>query len=281
MVPNRKCFLLFLLLGGFLFFPASMSLAEEQRAAAVPCRSQEFFDVQAVVEWLMSYDRAAWSTSDLVLAAPPERLKELGREWFCVKRGSAWECLYGRFNPDANRYEGVFHFRSQADGGFKETDAPFPTEQADKFGRVLSDMDRNLPAEIGASRFRFNTYIRVLPDNKIELWLLPASQHDGTLVLGGELRLLFDPEGGKLLERRFPHPEIRFGKPNKNLDFKIVHEDEESPTVGDVFFLLQNRSQFKSIMIVNRSCTSSLLEVEGQPPVWVRIQRDGGPKAEK
>src|SRR5215469_16149598 len=58
------------------------------------------FDVNAATaDWLMAYDRAAWLTSDSVLALPEASRADLGPEWLCVEGKGVWSALYGRYDP--------------------------------------------------------------------------------------------------------------------------------------------------------------------------------------
>jgi hypothetical protein len=62
-----------------------------------------------VVQWLVAYDKVAWKTSDLVMAADQAELARLGREWFCFKDAKGvWHAIYGKL--ENNKFDQVFHY---------------------------------------------------------------------------------------------------------------------------------------------------------------------------
>ena len=227
---------------------------------------------EEIARWLLGYDWAAWKSSDLVMTLPEAELGKLGAEWFCLESEASWDCFYGRFDPEADRYEVSFHYRSESGGEFAPSDAPYSAGMATIFGRAIARSSQELPPEIASTPYKFNTYVRIGAAQQVEVWWIPAGQQDGTLVYGDDLRHTLDPDGSSILDTRFTYTGLMAGKGNPEVELTIDNTERDVPTVGQIFFLLQFRSQFKDVFIINRAYVTTFLE-DGPTKAWLHTER--------
>ena len=235
---------------------------------------------EEIARWLVGYDWAAWRSSDLVMALPQEELGKLGTEWFCMESGEAWDCFYGRYDAEADRYDVSYHYRSDKGGEFAPSDAPYPAGIATIFGRALARSAQALPQEIAGSPFTFNKYVRRGADEKVEVWWIPAGQNDGTLVYGADLRHTLDADGGRILDTQLTTSGLMAGKADPRRELNIDNTRRDVPTVGQIFFLLQFRDQFKDVFIVNRAYVTKFFD-DGTNQAWLHAERKLPKKSKK
>ncbi|MCB1036866.1 MAG: hypothetical protein KDD47_23775 [Acidobacteria bacterium] len=234
---------------------------------------REFWANDEIARWLHSYDWVAWHSSDLVLQESPEEVSRLGKEWFCFERENRWHAVYGRYEPDSETYQVVFHYVYDAETGFQPADDPAHEELFVAYGRALRNSLDGIPAAVAELGIRFNTYIRPLDDGRLSVWVLPGGQPDGTLIYGGELHFVFDSTGRELLAESRNFSDFYAASPDAELALEINRQGNEVPSVGDVFFVLNFRDQFESVTIRTRCFVTRMLEVDGEDAAWVQVHR--------
>jgi len=234
---------------------------------------EEFNARSEAAMWLLRYDRAAWKTSDLVMHAPPHELQKLGPEWYCSESDRTWDCYYGRYEPEADRYTIVFHYRSVADGAFRRIEEMPAPDEATPYARALNRSRAAFPSEFKRQDFNFNAFVRRTATGQIEVWHLPAWQLDGTLISGGELCQTFESTGSKILETKSQYTGFRKIKPNTKTELELKSADPGIPTVGNLFFVLAYRDQFKAVSITSKRFITRRVSIPNLDDSWWHIAR--------
>lgn len=235
---------------------------------------EQFRANEETADWLVEYDKCAWHSSDLVMQEPQAQLERLGPEWFCFESEGRWQAVYGRFEPEALRYEVAFHYVYDGSDGFAKTAEPVEEGRLLVYGRALHHAAGRLRDAVGGLGLLFNTYLRTHAGGEIEVWILPASQPDGTLACGGEIHYLLDPTGRTIISEELNFREFFTGLPDPELALEIDREENDVPSVGDIFFLLRFRSHFADVTVRNRCSLTKVLEVEGQGIAWIHAVRE-------
>ena len=232
----------------------------------------EFQAREQTARWLVRYDRAAWRSSDLVMKAPPEQVKKLGREWYCTEGANVWDCYFGKYDPAGDRYEVVFHFQSKAGGDFVRVATVPASGETTAFARALFRSAQAAPDEVRGAQITFNAYVRRTAGGQLEVWRLPAWQTDGTLIYGGDLRQTLDPTGATVLSTEFTYGGFRKGKPDRQVDLQVNNEKFDVATVGSIFFTLAYGEQFKSVTIMGRRYVTRLVRTD-KAEAWTHVER--------
>lgn len=229
-----------------------------------------------VAEWLVRYDRAAWETSDLVLALPEAEREGLGRIWFCSESEQRFRCRFGQFDAPGDRYEVRLEFREDDSGAFTRTEAsPLPPNEM-ALARALHASFEAAPPGALDRGLAFNSYVRPRDDGRIDVWFLPAWQSDGRLALGVELHYLLDAPGRTILERHERLDKLRLIAPDRRATVDFDASDLDSPPIGAVFFALRYERELGLILLWSRNHLSSYEVIEGEP-LWVTAPRADRP----
>jgi hypothetical protein len=237
------------------------------------------FDVSAfsanedTARWLLAYDFVAWKASDLVMEEPADVVGQLGSEWFCFHDAEgSWHALFGRYDPAANSYRQVFHYVRRDDSVIRTEDV-VDESLAAKYGGAIYTALAQLPPAIRNLGVRFNTYVRPVEADKLEVWFLPAGQQDNTLIFGGDVRFLLDSTGREVLQQQANFKEFRGVHPGSSVELNIDRPENEVPSVGDIFFILQFGHQFKSVSVWTHCFLTRMINDEGKEIAWLHVQR--------
>lgn len=225
-------------------------------------------DSLAVV--LLRYDACAWRTSDVLLAQDSASMPRLGPEWLCYARAGAWNAVYGRFDPQRDRYDVVLHYVMH-DTVITHSTEPLDTAAVTAEARALHQAMDLLPPELNHTGFTLNKY--VLPMRAgFDVWFLPAWQPSGEAVFGGEAQYSFDSTGRTVLTRRVIPGPLRWYRPDTSVAFRIDSNSPDVPTVGDFFFYYLVRRWFKEVRIQTPKYSSSRIPTDSGE-VWVHVIR--------
>ena len=236
-----------------------------------------FLANEEIAIWLMKYDWVAWHSSDVVLTEDEDDVSRLGPEWFCLELDDRWHAIFGKYDSAKRDYQVVFHYEYSDDGEFIHSEVDVPQSTLNAYGRAIHRTGAQLPEDVTGLPIRFNVYVRPLGDDELEVWYLPAVQSDGTLVYGGELRYVVVSADGEIHTQELNYTNFFSAGVSggaggeKSLD--IVREENEYPSVGDIFFLLMNRNHFEDITIWNRSFLTRLTGGDGELEVWLHARR--------
>jgi hypothetical protein len=216
---------------------------------------------QETVAWLLAYDRAAWLTSDAVMAEPDSTKRGLGREWFCLKIGDVWHAFYGRFDTEADAYHTALHYELGPTGQVTRSTAAVDVAQTTALARALHWGYARLPEHFTDVGFTFNHYVRMLGDSAIEVWYLPGwHPRVEVMVYGGEARYLFDATGREERARHVLLDPWRGYPLGDTTGIVLNYEQHALPTVGSLFYLYSNWKHYRKITIVTQAYHSTLVD---------------------
>ena len=166
---------------------------------------QQFQSNCSTADWILSYDKVAWMTTDKVVKEDKKKLEKLGTEWFIYATSETIHAVYGRYDKEKDFYQPVFHYEVASNRvvhSAREVDKPL----ALVYARALSNAGRELEAVVKDRPVHLNQYIRRLPNGEVDVWFLPGGEPNGVLAYGGEFNFQFDPQGAKLLRKKHPVP---------------------------------------------------------------------------
>ncbi len=205
-----------------------------------------------IVDWLVAYDRVAWVTSDEAMKAPKEKLKQLGRVWFCLEVDGRWHAFYGKQNHDQDVFQLVLQYHIDHEDKVIECDTKVDKQELDAFSRAMSVTSQKIRSVLRWENVRVNHYLRRLGDHNIEVWVLPAAQPDGTYVWGGEFRFVYSSDGRQELHREDTYTRFHQVKPKENPIIEIDNWSRDFPTVEQIFFLMVHGHVFERVTILNK-----------------------------
>lgn len=241
--------------------------------AEIPFDIETFYARQADARWLMQYDGVAWRTTDLVMTEPRAVLERLGTEWFCFVHEGRWHAVYGKYDPEADRYDVVLQYVA-TDDGFAKSDESFPEDVLTPLGRVLHGMNKRVAPVMRGVDLRFNQYVRRLENGRIETWMLPGWQTDGRFVFGAEFRFVWDKRGRKVLEESMPEPKLVVQKLTPEMKLLIPNDDADVPSVGQIFAMLLARGHVSLAGVRSKGYVSVLVDVPRTGrQAWVQVSR--------
>lgn len=227
------------------------------------------------VAWLLQYDRVAWVTSDSVMAEPEDVKKSLGSEWFCYRIANDWHAFYGAFDATADLYHIALHYTVDSAGHVASSTADVDTTRISAFARALQHANDALPAHFTDAGFPFNVYVRELGDSALEVWFLPGwHPRAHVMVYGGEASFVYDTTGRKERARHILLDEWRGFPLDRGKKISLDYESHLLPTVGSLFFLYSNRSNFKEIHIVTKAYVTTLVD-SPDGPMLINALRSG------
>lgn len=271
--PTRRAMIVSFLLGTGMLTVAAPLVAqrEDPRVAGFPYARFQAHEATAL--WMVRYDRCGWVTSDLLTEQlTPAIQAQLGREWFCLEQGGRWFAVYGRFEPNTDRYHPAMQFRETDGHHFVRDSTPLDSATMLAFGRALYASYRRLPPAVTESRAAFNTFVRRDSVGAVEVWFLPAWQANGWLVYGTELRYGYDREGSVLLDSTALVEPLRGVPADTTRELLIDNEARELPTVGQTFFLLRYHRELRSVRVLSRGHVTTYFDRDGQQ-AWITAER--------
>lgn len=241
--------------------------------AEIPFDIATFYPREADARWLMRYDGVAWRTTDLVMSEPQSVLERLGKEWFCFVQDGRWHAVYGKYDPEADRYDVVLQYVA-TDEGFAKSDESFPEDLFTPLARALHGMNKRVAPIMRGVDLRFNQYVRRLEKGRIETWMLPGWQTDGRFVFGAEFRFVWDKRGRKVLEESVPEPKLVVENLTPEMKLLIPNDDADVPSVGQIFAMLLARGHVALAGVRNKHYVSVLVDVPRTGrQAWVQVSR--------
>jgi hypothetical protein len=243
------------------------------QAQDTPFPIQAFWQNDSLARALLRYDACAWQATDTLLATLDSTSRaRLGPEWFCMSLGDRWHAVFGRYDPDGDRYDVVAHF--ELDGSaVRPSMLGLDTTRVTSRARAAYTARHTLPAEIQRSRINFNTYVLADPDSSLSVWFLPGWQPSGVAVFGAEFCYKLDPTGRQVLAEHVINRPLRGTRPDSTVAFSIESDADTVPRVGDLFFYHLTRAYFRDMRIQTRHFWSSTVTTESGE-TWIHVARD-------
>lgn len=221
-------------------------VAQAQTTIPLPLSSNDTAPIAAAEtlgKLLLEYDRAAWTTTDMLVAKlPPDQLN-LIRGWVVEPR-AAGGLTATYFAGEPGAYRAVF-VASSGTGASEESrllkDEPLTPAQARLASAVTAA--RAYAGEKGlrpCTPAPFNT-VALPPEaasGPIRVYLLSAPTEKGRLPFGGHYRLSVDPAGRVVAERSFTKACLTLDQPATAAVVTVSHLLDPIPTEIHVFMSL-------------------------------------------
>ncbi|MCK7553498.1 hypothetical protein MKQ70_00150 [Chitinophaga sedimenti] len=231
-----------------------------------------FEEKMNVVAWLCSYDSVATFISDIAMTMPYEQRLRIGRHWFCLQGpDGVWQAVFGRF---ANgRYDLVSHYR-MVDSFNIDQVCDADTAMLNSHSRAIDNAYAEASKIIGPSQVRFNKFLKDNPDGTLSIWMMPSVQSADIAMYGGEFYYKFDKTGTAVLDRNeYYTGRFRGFKTGSPREIHLDYLQDDTPTLGAMYFAWRNRKVFGDIYIENKVNRMVLSYNEDKGYHWVTTGR--------
>lgn len=208
---------------------------------------------------LADYDAAAWRASDALMAKKPKPGSVAG--YIARKTGKGWVVAFGRLDEEKTNYL-IAHeaTRDQGKDAF-EVKTFEPPKMDNGFFRsaavAIETAVKDFTAHFEGEQRPYN--VAVLPARNGQLWvyLVPAPTKPGVWPLGGDVRYLMSPDGGKVVTKRPLHKSIIENERPKDPSQKQVagihtHILAETPEDSDVFHVLTRKPSVPEMVLTKQ-----------------------------
>lgn len=203
-------------------------------------------------------DHAAWWTSDSITAQQPHRLDTLDDTWFVLQSDRIRRVYYGRYLPQEQRYLAKYAFQMLEDRTITtlSTDADSAVTHVASVVYIGTRHFNNVLDSLMLD-FKFNHYVRQLPDGSFSMWFLPAGTGN-YCAYGIEVHLTISPAADSITSTTITGNELRYFEPTKPAsDVTLDNTYDDVPSLSNLFFTLTNISFFSQITITNQHSLST------------------------
>lgn len=200
----------------------------------------EFYRNLEIAQWLAWYDDIAWISSDAVMEQDAGRISQLGAEWFVYEKDGIPHAVYGKYEPETDIYNTVFHFRINGSDDIELLDTPVEASLGLKYARALHQSATRLIERIPDIPVLMNHYVRTRESGNIEVWYLPAGQSDGCLVYGVEVCFTYSGQSGNLVAEHILNRGFLGLYPKDLPEGEPLYIGDGSydvPSIGEIFFV--------------------------------------------
>jgi hypothetical protein len=263
-----------LVLGSLLLFSCSMySRFSRQSIGQNAARQNEAFSrSRQIAEELLKDDRIAWLSTDSILAEKSSLLDSLDRTWFVYKEDNRWFAYYGRYSDTDDTYFPKYAFVSE-DGATLEKIPAVAGKTATLYAKAVTAGTNYYKTIVDSLQLdiHYNHYIRKSGDGWFTMWFFPAG-YGNYCAQGIETRISIDPSAEKVTGHRVTGTLLRyFELDKKQQTVELDNTYDTIPSLGNIFFLLQNRDHFASIRIINKNSVSTMVRnPDSGEWAWVR-----------
>lgn len=204
---------------------------------------------------LAGYDAAAWHSSDALVAARP---KEGSVAQYIARKGDkGWTVAFGKLNPAGDKFLIAYEAtQGKAPDQFDVKSYELPKEDTGFYRSAARAIDLILK-DFEGQRRPYN--VAVLPAEEGRLWVyvVPAPIKVGVWPLGGDVRYLVSPDGGKVVAKRQLHKsiiEIERPKGDDQEQAAGIHTHilDEVPEDTDVFHVLTRKPAVPEIVLTRQ-----------------------------
>ncbi|UYQ93968.1 hypothetical protein MKQ68_02520 [Chitinophaga horti] len=225
-----------------------------------------------VASWLCTYDSVATFISDIAMTMPYDQRQRIGRHWFCYQGvDRLWHAVFGKFN--GSQYDVVSHYKI-IDTTFIDQVCEQDSALLISYSRVIDKAYAEAAKILGPSQVRFNKFLKSNADSTISIWLMPSVQSADIAMYGGEFYYKFDKQGNEILDRtEYFSGRFRGFKVGSPREIHLDYSQDDSPTLGAVYFAWRNRKVFGDIHIQNRASSMVLSYNEDKGYHWVTTGR--------
>jgi hypothetical protein len=237
--------------------------------------STEFSRTCFLAEDFVLDDRLAWSSTDSIMAEKPMLLDSLDQTWFVDKRSTMRLVFYGRYFPESGEYRPKYVFKADSSGALRRARTGVDG-RAIQFARAVSTAAAEFRRMVDSMQVNvdYNHYIRRNADSSFSVWFFPAG-YGNYCAQGLDFVLAVDQTGstvtGRVVTGKYLH---YFEIDKRQQTVELDNTYAATPSIGNVFFVLNNRDRFDRIVINNSGSTSAMVySADRKVWEWVHEQR--------
>ena len=217
--------------------------------------SEEFNRRIALAEELVQDDQIAWITSDSLSAKDTLLLDSMDQTWFVILDNKDRYVFYGRFDTATDQYLPKYAFSAHNDA-VPEQMSLAVTEPVHEYARAVATGVAHLKTVLDSLGFdvSYNHYIRRNSDSSFTMWFFPAG-YNKYCAQGLDIRVIVRANGRSIEKSTILGQFIRYFELNKPEQVvKLENPFDSFPSVGNLFFALNNRQHFDMVSII---CTNA------------------------
>ncbi|MCX7726555.1 MAG: hypothetical protein N2053_06870 [Chitinispirillaceae bacterium] len=268
-------YLIFFLL--FCFCIPKKTVITKEKESEFIFDIEEFAKRCSIAVELSIDDMVAWRTSDSIILQKPFLLDTSDQTWFVDKRGNKRYVFYGRYSYEDGRYYPKYAFVYEEGGEIYRLNNLEVDERTNKIARAVTTgriFFNRLLDSIELEGVEYNHYIRKLTDSSYSMWFFPAGYGNYT-AHGFDFYLSIDSSGSTILSSKIIGQYLRYFELDKKEQIIELNNTYDSiPVVGNLFFALINKDNFKKIIIVNaKSFTHLIYSPDKKELKWVHFSR--------
>jgi hypothetical protein len=219
---------------------ASLALAQK----SAPLSADQLAEITARGRMLAEYDRAAWRSTDAVMATHPK--EDSNGRFVCRKSDKSWTCVFGHLGTDKFLidYEAV---QGESPEEFHVQRHEPPAEDTGfYFAGVKAMMVAGKDFQTTAENRPYNPSVLPAPSGQLYVYMVPAQTQNGVFPFGGDARYLVTADGNTIVEKRQLHKAILEMKtqdaaPGKTAGGWHTHVLSDVPEDTDVLYVLSRK----------------------------------------
>jgi len=228
-----------------------------------------------IAEELATDDKIAWISTDSILAERISLLDSLDSTWFVCKADNKHYAYYGRYSAEEQQYYPKYVFVSTDDSTISKI-PPEPDSTTSFYAKMVTTGTRYFKTIVDSLQLdiHYNHYIRKAPGGRCIMWFFPAG-YANYCAQGIEIRLTIDSASGELSGYNVDGALLRYFELDKKAKpVELDNSWSDTPSVGNIFFVLRNYNNFNDMKIINRNSISRMVYApEKNKWIWEHTPR--------
>jgi hypothetical protein len=213
-----------------------------------------------IAEELVNDDKIAWKSTDAILAERVSLIDSLDSTWFVCRADNRRYAYYGHYAADEEMYYPKYVFAS-SDDSIIEKVAPEANPEATFFAKMVTAGISHFKTIVDSLQLEihYNHYIRKAPGGRCIMWFFPAG-YGNYCAQGIEVRIHIDSASGAVTGHDVDGALLHYFELDKKSEpVKLDNTWSDTPSIGNIFFVLSNRENFTDMKILNRNSISRLI----------------------
>ncbi len=241
-----------------------------QETNVLPFDTTRFNSMLQTTQWMCEYESVAWTADET-----HDRFREMpfirfGQQGVCLIDSSGqWQVVYGSYKEDIFRPE--FAARSESETLITIDPTTVDSVQLLPLFRALNQTYQAISHQTDSIEVHFDQFLRIHPDQSIEIHILPAFQPSGQGIYGAEWKFLYSPDGKKLITSTSYLQDIKgvwIGQPR---ELWLDYRSTGFPTMGAVYFAWYFKDFFTKIHIDTQLTRSTLSKDKAGNYEWKHL----------
>lgn len=216
-----------------------------------PASKDELAEITERGRMLAEYDRAAWYSTDAVLAMKPA--EGTVARYIAKKTDAGWIVAYGRLNEKRDKFFIPYEASQKANPkefNVKKYDPP--KEDAGFYLFAAKAIETALTDFRGENR-PYNVAVLPAKSDQMYVYVVPAQTKENVYPLGGDIRYLISSDGSKIIERRQLHKAIIDFETSENMKAGVhVAILDDVPEDTDVFHVLSRKPSVPQLIATKK-----------------------------